>query len=241
MADGLTVRQTQILKALVDEYIQTADPVGSEILEKRYSLGVSPATIRNEMVALTTSGFLKQPHTSSGRIPTPKALKFYVDQLMDERQMSLAEEVKAKEEVWDKRNDLYELMKEATQALAHRTQSLAVATLDEGRVWHSGYANVFINPEFTDLHMTAGVFTLLEEARQLQEIFFQRMTGTSPIELVFGEDLGWRELDNVGIVGTRFLVHNHECGLGVLGATRQSYSVVVPVLRYFRNLIQEIA
>ena len=105
--NALTSRQTQILKALIDEYIETAEPVGSDALEKKYNLGVSPATIRNEMANLTKSGFLKQPHTSAGRIPTSGAMKFYVDQLMEEKQMSLADEVKAKEEVWDDRGNLF--------------------------------------------------------------------------------------------------------------------------------------
>src|SRR3990172_6835296 len=105
MSDGLTARQTQILKAIIDEYIETADPVGSEALEKKYNLGVSPATIRNEMVSLTKTGYLRQPHTSAGRIPSPNAMKFYIGQLMEEKQMSLTDEVKAKEEVWDSRGD----------------------------------------------------------------------------------------------------------------------------------------
>jgi len=98
MTDGITARQTQILKSIVDEYIETAEPVGSEALDKKYNLGVSPATIRSEMASLTKAGFLRQPHTSAGRIPGPKAMKFYVEQLMEEKQMSLTEEVKAKEE-----------------------------------------------------------------------------------------------------------------------------------------------
>jgi transcriptional regulator of heat shock response len=243
MSDGLTARQTQILKALVDEYISIADPVGSEALEKKYSLGVSPATIRNEMSSLTKMGYLRQPHTSAGRLPTPKAMKFYINQLMDEKQMSLTEEVKAKEEVWDKRNDIEDLLKEATQSLAQRTQSLAISTLDEGdegKVWHSGYVHVFSNPEFTDLRLTMGLFSFLEEARRMQEIFFQRMTGSSAVEVVFGEDLGWQDLNYLGVVGTRFKAHKHDCGLGVIGTTRQSYSTVVPVLRYYRSLLQEI-
>ena len=131
MSDALTARQTQILKALIDEYITTAEPVGSESLEKKYSLGVSPATVRNEMFALTRNGYLRQPHTSAGRIPTPKAMKFYIDQLMEERQMTVAEEVKAKEEMSGARNDIGDLLDEATHELAHVTKSLAVATFDD--------------------------------------------------------------------------------------------------------------
>src|SRR3990172_4218401 len=129
MTDALSARQTQILKSLIDEYITTAEPVGSESLEKKYSLGVSPATVRNEMFALTRNGYLRQPHTSAGRIPTPRAMKFYIDQLMEEKQMSVAEEVKAKEEVVGARQDISVLLDEATHELAHITKSLSVATL----------------------------------------------------------------------------------------------------------------
>src|SRR4030042_5715422 len=100
MMEPLSATQTKIPNALIDEYIETAEPVGSENLDKKYNLGVSPATIRNEMGTLTKIGYLKQPHTSAGRVPTPTAMKFFIDQLMEEKQMSLADEVKAKEGGW---------------------------------------------------------------------------------------------------------------------------------------------
>ena len=241
MTEGLTARQTQILKSLVEEYIETAEPVGSETLDKKFNLGVSSATIRNEMTALTKTGHLKQPHTSAGRIPTPKAMKFFINQLMEEKQMSLTEEVKAKEEVWDSRLDLEKLIAEATQALAESTKSLAVATLDdEGKIWHSGYANVFTNPEFADLEAAASLFAFLEEAQRMHELFFERMTGVSPVEVIFGEDLGWPGFGPIGIVGTRFSAQGRVGALGVVGPFRLHYQQIFPVIRYFKNLIEEV-
>ena len=155
MSDGLTARQTHILKTLIDEYIDKAEPVGSEALEKKYNLGVSPATIRNEMASLTKLNYLRQPHTSSGRVPTPQAMKFYINQLMEEKQMSLAEEVKTKEEVWSARRNIHRLMREAVQSLAQRTGSLSLAALDEGRTWHAGLSNLFLYPEFSDLELSS--------------------------------------------------------------------------------------
>ena len=146
MNQALTARQTQILKSLIDEYIDTAEPVGSLSLEKKYTLGISPATIRNEMMNLTKMGYLQQPHTSAGRIPTPIAMKFYISQLMEEKQMSLADEVKTKEEVWESRNDIDLLLDEATQALADRTNNLAITTLEDGRTYKAGLKNVFESP-----------------------------------------------------------------------------------------------
>lgn len=241
MTDGLTARQTQILKALIDEYIETADAVGSENLDKKYNLGVSPATIRNEMVALTKAGYLKQLHTSAGRIPTPVGMKFYINQLMEEKAMSLADEVKVKEEVWDVRADLDNLLQEATHALAERTKSLAVTATDEGKVWHAGYANVFNNPEFADLGLCSNLFSFLEEASRIHELFFERPLSGSPIDIFFGEELGWPELAPIGVVSTHFSAKGKNGVLSVIGPVRLAYPTIIPALRYFRGLIEEVS
>ena len=240
MTDGITARQTQILKSIVDEYIETAEPVGSEALDKKYNLGVSPATIRSEMVSLTKTGFLRQPHTSAGRIPSPKAMKFYVEQLMEEKQMSLTEEVKAKEEIWDSRKNLPHLLEEVAHALADRTHSLAIAVTDDGEVAHSGYSNIFLSPEFADLEICSNIFTFLEEAKGLQELFFEKVQGEAPVEVVFGEELGRVGRLPIGIIATRFNAGEVRGALGIIGPVRLSYPTIIPILRYFGNLVQEI-
>jgi len=243
MSEGLTARQTQILKAIIDEYILTAAAVGSEALDKKYNLGVSPATIRNEMVALTKTGYLKQLHTSAGRVPTPVAMKFYIDQLMEEKQMSLVDEVKAKEEVWDSRGDLDQLMDEATRALASRTRSLAVAAIKDkkDRFWHAGHSYIFQNPEFATTLACQNLFSIFEEFDKLDRLFFGMAQTTSPLEVLFGEEIGWPELEPAGIVATHFTVRGKPGALGVIGPARVDYATVIPTLRYFGNLIEEIA
>ncbi len=248
MVDGLTSRQTQILKTIVDEYITTAEPVGSEALDKKYNLGVSPATIRNEMASLTKLNFLKQPHASAGRIPTPVAMRFYINQLMEEKQMSVVDEVKAKEEVWDARDDVDELMDEATHALASRTRSLAVAAIKENtaqggkkdRFWYAGHSYVFQNPEFSSVVSCQNLFSIFEEFDKLDRLFFG-FESTSPLEVLFGEELGIPELSLTGIVSTHFDVRGKKGALGVIGPARANYGTVIPILRYFGNLIEEVA
>ncbi|MFH1970991.1 MAG: hypothetical protein ABIJ05_01240 [Patescibacteria group bacterium] len=241
MAEALTARQTQILKSLIDEYIETAIPVGSENLDKKYNLGVSPATIRSEMNVLTRSGYLKQAHTSSGRIPTPLAMKFYIDQLMEEKQMSLSEEVKTREDVWDSRKDLDSLLIEATKVLADRTKNIAVAATDEGKIWRAGFSNIFLNPEFSEVETCASVFSVIEEVDKMTELFFQKAISGSSIDVLFGEDLGWPGFNAVGIVATHFNVHGKNAALGVIGPMRLSYSTVIPVLKYFKSIMEEVA
>ena len=239
MTDGLTARQTQILKALIDEYIATAEAVGSENLDKKYNLGISPATIRNEMVALTKAGYLRQLHTSAGRLPTPTAMKFYIDQLMEEKQMSLVDEVKAKEGIGQAKGNLDNVIAEATRALAENTKNLAVAATDEGKVWRSGYAHVFMSPEFADLAICSGLFSFLEEAERIHELFFEKSNCESQIDVLFGEDLGWPELTPVGVVASHFKAGGQRGVLSVIGPIRLSYPTIIPVLRYFRNIIEE--
>lgn len=244
MADGLTARQTSLLKTIIDEYIQTADAVGSENLDKKYNLGVSPATIRNEMVALTKAGYLKQTHTSAGRVPTPTAMKFYIDQLMEEKQMSLVDEVKAKEEVWDSRNKIDDLMDEATRALANRTRSLAVAALKDkdkkDKFWQAGHSYVFNNPEFAEVATCQNLFSIFQEFDKLDRLFFG-LESTSPLDVFFGEELGWPELMPTSVVSTHFTIQGRPGAFGVIGPARADYSTVIPILRYFGNLVQEVA
>lgn len=249
MTDGLTARQTSLLKTIIDEYIKTAEAVGSENLDKKYNLGISPATIRNEMAALTKAGYLKQPHTSAGRVPTPTAMKFYIDQLMEEKQMSLVDEVKAKEEVWDSRNEIDDLLDEATHALASRTRSLSVAALKDAetssgkpkdKFWYAGHRYVFANPEFAEISACQSLFSVLEEFDKLDRLFFG-IDRSSPLAVLFGEELGWPGLEPAGIVSTHFTVRGKPGVLSVIGPARADYSTVIPTLRYFGNLIQEIA
>lgn len=247
MTEGLTSRQTQILKTIIDEYIATAEPVGSEALDKKYNLGVSPATIRNEMVVLTKLNFLKKPHTSAGRIPTPLAMKFYINQLMEEKQMSVVDEVRAKEEVWDSREDIDDLMDQATRALAARTRSLAVAGIKDSptsgkrdKFWYAGTPYIFQNPEFSDVITCQGLFSVFDELEMLDRLFFG-FESTSPLAVLFGEELGIPGLAPTGIISTHFTVNGKKGALGVIGPARANYGTVIPILRYFGNLIEEVA
>lgn len=240
MAD-LTERQIKILKAIVEEYMETAQPVGSENLEKKYELGVSPATIRNEMVKLTEAGYLRQPHTSAGRIPTKQAFKLYVDQLMQEKELSVAEEVAAKEKIWDSRFDFDRLMHEAVKALAQQSRALALAQVEEGEVYHAGYANILELPEFYDIDVTRTVLSILDEAEEVRKLF-SRCFGEGPVHLLLGDELGYEFLEPCGMVFTTFDAGPKKRGsLGIIGPNRLDYPRIIPLVRYFGDLVEELA
>lgn len=236
----LSDRQIQILKCIVEEFTETAQAVGSDTLDKKYNLGISPATIRNEMVQLTNQGFLKQPHTSAGRIPSPMAIKFYVNELMKEKELPVSEEVAVKGRVWDHRFKMEKLLQEATKCLSEKTGALSVAVTDDQSVFHSGYANILDIPEFFDIDVTRSVLSLLEETQSLLNIF-QKAVGEDPVHILVGEELGHQYLEPVGMVYTNFAAGKRSGSLGVIGPSRLNYPYVIPMVRYFGNLINEIA
>ena len=90
-------RKIKILQAIINDYIVTGEPVGSRTIAKKYDLGVGSATIRNEMADLEEMGYLEQPHTSAGRIPSSKGYRLYVDKLMERPKLSRDEELRIKE------------------------------------------------------------------------------------------------------------------------------------------------
>lgn len=237
----LTDRQIKILKTIIEEYMERAEPVGSETLEKKYELGVSPATIRNEMNKLTKAGYLKQPHTSAGRVPTKEAFKLYVDQLMEEKKLSVADEVAAKEKIWDARFDFDKLMREATRALAEQARALAVAATKAGDVYHSGYAYLLEMPEFYDIDVTKTILSMLDETQALLDLF-EKSFGEEPVHLLLGEELGYEFLEPCGMVFTHFEAGPKKSGsLGVIGPSRLYYPRIIPIVRHFGSLIEELA
>lgn len=237
----LTDRQTQILKAVIEEYIETAEPVGSETLDKKYDLGISPATIRNEMVSLTNSGFLKQPHTSAGRTPTPKALKLYVDKLMKQKDLSVAEEVTVKQNVWEYRSEMEKLLKEATRVLAKQTRTMSLAATDEGDVYTAGVGNILEMPEFYDIDVTKHLLDTLDEYNYWWNVFSHLSASSDPLTILLGEELGSQLLNQCGGVFVRFISPSHQGAIGVVGPTRLNYPRIVPMVRYIGNLINEVS
>jgi transcriptional regulator of heat shock response len=237
----LTQRQIEILKSLIEEYIETAEPVGSETLEKKHALSASPATIRNEMVRLTNYGYLKKTHISSGRVPTPAAMKFYVKQLMKEKELSVAEEVAVKEKVWDAREKEHEFLKEITRELAAKTGAVAIAATDSGEYFISGYANILDMPEFFDIDLTKTLLSAIDDFECFRPIF-AAAGQDDDIHVLLGEELGPTLSGPYGFVFKRYLTNGNTGGeIGVIGPARLNYTYVVPAVRYFGNLISEVA
>ena len=118
-------RRLAVLRAIVEDYVATHEPVGSKALVERHNLGVSPATIRNDMAALEDEGYITHPHTSAGRIPTDRGYRLFVDQISDVKPMTSAER-KAIERFLGDAVDLDDVMGRTVRLLAQLTQQVAL-------------------------------------------------------------------------------------------------------------------
>jgi heat-inducible transcriptional repressor len=128
-AEELTPRERRVLEAVIQSYVQTAEPAGSRVLSRRFGLGVSPATIRNTMSDLEDKGFLSHPHTSAGRVPTDKAYRAYVDSLLNAPSSTIvvAERERLREDIAGNNSTIETILRRAAQSLGVLTQELGVA------------------------------------------------------------------------------------------------------------------
>lgn len=123
----LTDRERQVLAAVIRSYVETAEPAGSRTVSKRFGLGVSPATVRNTMSDLEEKGFLFHPHTSAGRIPTDKAYRVFVDELMREAPVDHVAQQRLQSEISQGTATLESILRRAAQSLGVLSQELGVA------------------------------------------------------------------------------------------------------------------
>ena len=136
----LTDRKKQILKVVVEDYIRTAEPVGSKAIASEMGGSVSSATIRNELADLVELGYLEQPHTSAGRIPSPKGYRLYVNELMERQRLSIAETEKINQSLQIKMEELDRVISQAGRAVSSFVNYPAyVATAGKGSVTASRF------------------------------------------------------------------------------------------------------
>jgi len=145
MLEYLTDRSRQILEAIIEDYIQTAEPIGSRTITRRHGLTLSPATVRNVMADLEEMGFLVSPHTSAGRVPTEKAYRFYVDSLVRHNRIAREEREEIRKRCRLTGKDIGEVLKETSRMLSSISHYMGIVMAPRFT------ANVFRHMEFIKL------------------------------------------------------------------------------------------
>lgn len=234
-------RQAQILKAIVQHFIQTAEPVGSNTLFVSYSFKVSPATIRNDMAALEEKGFISQPHTSAGRIPTTTGYRHYIEELADyeaARKKAVIELkkivqgykiIKAREKIFD-----------AVSLLAQASENVSFATLpDNDRTFYLGLSNILRQPEFKTSSINASeVIEVLEKSDRFINTLRSLNIEEKP-KVFVGEENILEQIQSCSIIVTRYRFEDYEGFFGLLGPIRMDYAYNMVMIEEIKKLLQQ--
>jgi heat-inducible transcriptional repressor len=236
----MTERQIQILAAIIEQYAEIASPVGSVMLAKLFN--VSSATIRSEMAKLEELGFITQPHTSAGRIPTDQGYRFYVNSLNEahanETQPRLldrsARAIEARVSTHGNRAD--RAIRSAVDSLVDLTQNLGLATIGD-ELYMNGIGNLFSQPEFLQGNHVQAVARLLDNL----EPWLREAAPNEPLNVYIGSENPIGKTSGATLIISRFRSpYSDNSYIGVLGPTRQSYGKVMQLVRHAGAMLEEV-
>lgn len=228
-------RQQEILSRIVEEYIKSATPVSSSRIAKDCGLDISPATIRNDMQILTNEGFLSQPHTSAGRIPTDKAYRFFVDKLHREGFFHKKENFNKKS--WVKEQEIVKSVQNITKDLANKSSGLAISYLSVGNLLlKEGWEDIFQEPEFRTVGLIKEFIDFLENFEEGIEV----LEPSSEIKVYIGKEIGVPGAQDFSIIISECYFPQQGKGwISILGPKRMAYRKNIALIDSFKKLIEE--
>ncbi len=243
----MTDRQREILYAIIEEYAEMAAPVGSVTLAKLFD--VSSATIRAEMGKLEAMGYIMQPHTSAGRIPTDAGYRLYVNSLQEKLEKDASksrEERQVKNEGNRQTRALATRIQAQTRAdyairaavdsLVDLTGNLGLATVGD-QLYISGFGGLFAQPEFAQSARVQAVGKLLDQLKP----WLNEVSPNEAINVYIGTENPVGKASDVSLIISRFRSpFSDRSYIGVLGPTRQSYKRVMSLVRHAGLMLEDI-
>lgn len=241
----MTDRQREILYAIIEEYAELATPVGSVTLAKLFDC--SSATIRAEMGKLEQMGYIMQPHTSAGRIPTDAGYRLYVNSLQENFDHAEEEAASRLEEKTDRTTRALTTriqaqtradyaIRSAVDSLVELTGNLGIATIGD-QLYISGFGGLFAQPEFIQNTQVQAVGKLLDNIKP----WLQEVQPNEAINVYIGSENPVGKASNVSLIISRFRSpYSDRSYIGVLGPTRQSYKRVMSLVRHAGMMLEEI-
>ena len=233
----MTTRQQSILNAIVEQYAEVASPVGSSLLAKL--LNVSSATIRAEMVELERGGFITQPHTSAGRVPTDKGYRYYVNAVAAEAPSELSNDRRGQKALAArvKVGGVPErTIRNTVDTLVELTHNLGLATIGN-QLYMSGLSNLFGQPEFIDGSQVRQVAQLLDNL----EPWLREAAPNEPLSVYIGGENPIGRSAGCTLIISRFRSpFSDRSYIGTLGPTRQSYRDVMTLVARAGRELEEV-
>lgn len=229
----LTPRENQILKAVVNEYLSSAQPVGSQVLRVRYGLGISPATIRAAMHALTEAGYLRQPHTSAGRVPTEQAYRMFVEGAQA-GSPSLGEQEKLASRL-SKAGSKAEALRAFARQLSEVSGSVGLALDSDGQSVFN-LANVIGQPGFEDPRVAHYLAELLDNAAEWLPKF---ATEAGRVAIRIGQENDDFRAQAVSVLAVRVGTAKDPAYVAAVGHTRMPYRKLLALMEFGAHRLEE--
>jgi heat-inducible transcriptional repressor len=234
----LSLRQQKILAAIVKEYSETAEPVGSKELVEKYNLKVSPATIRNDMGILEKLNYISQPHKSAGRIPTDKGYRFFVNELMQRFELSEKERRLLKSELGKLKVAHEQLGRSITNLISQISGQASFALLPHDSS-SSGLSNLVTEPEMSDSKTLKEVAELFDHIDQHAGKLLKHAEST---ETFIGKEVPLPVPHNMSLVVSNITMKDGKKGIiGIVGPKRMAYAKNLSLLEYLSKLISGTA
>jgi len=234
----MTTRQQKILEIIVREYVDNPQPVTSKILAKK--LGLSSATLRNEMMDLENLGYLNQPHTSAGRVPTDKAYRFFINQLNKGKVEVSVKRPKSAVALREGGHTNPETMfRDLVQTLAKMSGNLAFGAIEEMHsFFQTGLSNLFREPEFADREFFGETARIMEEfEKHFNELFAN--VSENETKVFIGKDNPMGKTKKISIIVSKCKMPNQKHGvIGLLGPTRMRYDYNISLINKLRELME---
>lgn len=233
-------RHKKILAAVVEEYTNTALPVGSKILVDKYGFNISPATMRNDMGELEEKGYLFQPHTSAGRIPTDKGYRYFVERIMNNQDLSISEQKKLRTEVLKLKAQNKRLTRTTAKLLSSLSGSLAISGMKSDFA-DFGIGELLENPEFREIDEFCKVAQVLDYIDENVETILKNVK-EGETKIFIGKENPIKDIANCSMVVTPWKTKTGEKGvLALIGPKRMKYAKNKSLLDYMRKLLSSSA
>lgn len=229
----MSPRQEKILSAIVEQYAEVASPVGSSLLAKAFS--VSSATIRADMAQLERHGYIDQPHTSAGRVPSDKGYRYYVNNLVDASSGDNSRVERALSARVIPSNVPEHIIRNTVDTLVELTHNLGLATIGN-QLYMSGISNLFGQPEFINSSQIQEVARLLDNLQP----WLQETAPNNPLNVYIGQENPIGRNSGCSLIISRFRSPFSDSSyIGVLGSTRQSYRNVMTLVGRAGETLEE--
>ncbi|PIP26985.1 MAG: hypothetical protein COX30_04340 [Candidatus Moranbacteria bacterium CG23_combo_of_CG06-09_8_20_14_all_39_10] len=229
-------RQQEILAAIIEEYTDSAVPVGSKVLVEKYGFDISPATIRNDMVSLEKDGFLYQPHVSAGRIPTDKGYKYFVEEIMADTELSLKDQKKLQVELLKLRAQHQRLSRTTAKLLSGMSGNLAISTMEKD-FSDFGIRELLEKPEFQEVDEFCKIVEALDFIDENVD-FILKNVKEGETKIFIGKDNPIKGINNCSMVVSPYTTKSGDKGvLAIIGPKRMKYAENKSLLNYVRKLL----